>query len=167
MLCLVASRDDESMDQVGRLIGARLRRAAKDRGWTQGQVHYRANAGQEEEIISQATVSALLRGAIANPGIGTVYAVARALDLTLDQVMGMKPMPVVEVTTPPADDVSARVDHLTDQVDKLGQMMRELMVLSAEDKVEVAEALRRVATDAGQSPSAGQRQPRKGDRKSS
>lgn len=112
MLCLVADNTrEEQTEQIGRVIASRLRATAKARGWTQGQVHYQANQGQPEEIVSMATVSALLRGSINNPGIGTVLAVARAMDLTLDQVVGITPLPETTLV-PVEDDLAERVRRL-------------------------------------------------------
>lgn len=114
MLCLVADSDQEAgSDPISKIVASRLRAAAKARGWTQGQVHYQANAGQPEgdEIVSLTTVQMLLRGAYVNPSLGTVLAVARALDLTLDQVVGISPMPET-VPTPVEDDLAVRVDRL-------------------------------------------------------
>jgi transcriptional regulator with XRE-family HTH domain len=118
MLCLVADSEREAgSDPIGKIVAARLRAAAKARGWTQGQVHYQANVGQPEgeEIVSLTTVQMLLRGAYVNPSLSTVLAVARALDLTLDQVVGISPMPET-VPAPAEDDVAVRVQQLEEEL---------------------------------------------------
>lgn len=130
MLCLVASNTDEQgVEQIGRIVGSRLSRAAKARRLTAGQVHYLTNG-----VVSPATVSALLRGAISNPGIGTVMAVAGALGLSLEEVTGNAPLPEASAATPPEADVDARLERLE-------RMMRTVLGRGIADRELVAEAL--------------------------
>ncbi len=123
MLCLVADNEDQekTADPIGKIVARRLRTAQQARGWTQGQVHYQANAGLPDghEAVSLTTVQMLLRGAHTNPSLGTVLAVARALDLTLDQVVGISPMPE-SVSVPPEDDVDSRLRRIEDALAKIG-----------------------------------------------
>lgn len=144
MLCLVADREDREVeaDPIGKIIATRLRAAARARGWTQGQVHYQANVGQPkgEEIVSLTTVQMLLRGAHTNPSLSTVLAVARALDLTLDQVVGISPMPEM-VPVPVEDDVSARVASLEAELREMRQGMAKFFQAEAVQDRQDAEAI--------------------------
>lgn len=141
MLCLVAdnTREDQA-EQIGRIIGARLRAAAKARGWTQGQVHYQANRGQSDEIVSLATVSALLRGSIASPSVANTLAVARALELTLDQVVGISPMPET-APLPVEDDLSAQFSALKAEVRELRRGLAQFLETEASADRQEAEEI--------------------------
>lgn len=154
MLCLVADNTGEQAEQIGRIIGARLRAAMKARGWTQGQVHYQANRGQGEEIVSLATVSALIRGAIGSPSVANTLAVARALDLTLDQAVGISPMPET-IPRPLEDDVATRMERLENTVRTL---LETLAVREEESAEELEQGLGKPATARdGVTPSAHRR----------
>lgn len=149
MLCLVAERDESEADPIGKIIASRLRAAAKARGWTQGQVHYQANVGQPEgeEIVSLTTVQMLLRGAHTNPSLSTVLAVARALDLTLDQVVGISPMPEM-VRLPPEDDVDVRLRRIEEALGKIGVFQ----LAEAESDEQAATALEQAAAAKRRAP---------------
>lgn len=114
MLCLVADEDEERTERVGQVVGRRLRAAARALRLTQGQVFVKCNEGAlpGAEIISEATVSAVMGGRVNNPGIGTVLIIARALGLTTDQVLGISPMPET-VPEPAKDDVREQLDDLS------------------------------------------------------
>lgn len=158
MLCLVPRpTENDHLDEIGRIIGARLSRLARERGLTRGQVHYMAGG---DEIVSSATVNALLRGSIANPGIGTVLAIAKGLDLSLDQVLGLTPLPQVQAApAPPAGGLEAVVER----VDRLEKLLSQALLKTAEDRESVAEALEQ-ASDKSKPKRANGPQPKGGRR---
>jgi transcriptional regulator with XRE-family HTH domain len=74
---------------IGREIGEKLRQIAHARGLTQGQVGANAH-------VSQPTVSQLFNGGTADPPIGTVLKIAKVLGVTLDEIVGLKPLQMPE-----------------------------------------------------------------------
>lgn len=112
MLCLVADDyREEQTEKIGRVIARRLNAAAKAMRLTQGQVFVLCNQGlpPDQEIISEATVSAVMGGRVNNPGIGTVLILTQALGLSLDQAVGLTPMP--ESAPVPAEDDLAGIEE--------------------------------------------------------
>lgn len=78
-----------SRTTIGREIGENLRLIAKARGFSQGQVAI--NAG-----VSAPTISQLFNGGTVDPPIGTVLKIAKVLGVSLDELVGLKPLEIPE-----------------------------------------------------------------------
>jgi transcriptional regulator with XRE-family HTH domain len=128
---------------IGRDIGEKLARIAAAQRLTQGQVAVKAK-------LSQPTVSALFNGAIKDPPISTVLKTAQALGVTLDQIVGLTPLPAPEVVEPAQDEIPAWGRDLKRTVDTLLERL-------AADNVAVAEALEQDADIGQRKPAGGSR----------
>lgn len=103
---------------IGREIGERARLLAHRKGMTQGQVA--VNAG-----LSGPTISALFSGGTQDPPVGTVLKVARVLDVPIEQLLGLSPLP----EAPPLDESSAsdsRTAELERRFDELTRLVERL-----------------------------------------
>jgi FMN phosphatase YigB (HAD superfamily)/DNA-binding XRE family transcriptional regulator len=82
------------MDEKG--LGQRLQEARRGAGMTQQALCQHAN-------ISYSTLAKIERGAIKSPSIFTIQSIARALGVSLDELMGTHAEPQAAVLTPAAD----------------------------------------------------------------
>lgn len=104
---------------IGREIGEKLRRVAVARGMTQGQVAANAH-------VSQPTISSLFGGGTVDPPIGTVTKVCQVLGISIDELVGFKPLQIPEPAEPAdgrLESLEGRFDQLAAQVEKLSSSL--------------------------------------------
>lgn len=113
--------------RLGRQLGDRLETLRRAHNWTQGQIAYKTG-------LNKATVSQMLAGARKDPPIGTVMRFAEAFGVTLDELMGLKPLQIPEpAEAEPADRLAkleaeaAKVPQLAEQVAELASTMKEFL----------------------------------------
>lgn len=141
MLCLVANDEETGANPIGRMVSRRLKAVARQKKLTVGQVFYHMqNAVPSEELPSLKTVEAFLRGSQVKPTFDVVYAVARGLGVTLDQLMGVAPMPE-QAQIPLEDDVSSRVDQLEAELREMRLGFAQFLHGEAADDRRSAEAI--------------------------
>ena len=133
------------MPPIGRDVGEKLRLLAQQQRLTQGQVAQKAH-------LSQPTVSALFGGSIKDPPISTVLKAAQALGVTVDQVLGLTPLPMADQEPLADEDLRAQVAWLTKSV-------RQLLERGEADRLIVAAALEEEAREEQQPKREGSRRP--------
>ena len=104
---------------IGRVIGTRLRQLASSAGLSQDEI-------AEQAGRSRGTVSMLMNGNIKDPPIGTVMAVAGVFGASLDQVVGLKPLPTIRVAHPEsAEDLRRLLPRVLQRLARVERQVAE------------------------------------------
>lgn len=108
---------------VGRQLADRLEALRAAHGWTQGQLVIKTK-------LDKSTVYHLLAGGRKDPPIGTVMRFAEAFNVSLDELVGLKPLHVPEISTPESRD--DRLAALEDKVARLAEALAPALERTAD-----------------------------------
>lgn len=129
MAMMVPMAELDPNGRIGRELADRLEALRRAHKMTQGQLAYKTG-------MDKSTISQILAGARKDPPIGTVMRFAKAFDVTLDELVGLKPLLIPELPEAVEEDAArlakleaqvAQVPALAEQVANLAATMREYL----------------------------------------
>lgn len=108
----------EAPPRLGRALGERLDALRRAHGWTQGQLVIKTR-------LDKSTIYQILAGARKDPPIGTVMRFAEAFGVTLDELVGLKPLQIPEQIAPPSEG-----DRLEALENRFGSLEKQFLAVT-------------------------------------
>lgn len=129
LMPMTRHKDDQDI-ALGHQIGRNIQAILRAQGLTQGQLSYKT--GMPTSAISQ-----LVNGR-KNPSLLSIAKVATALDVSLDELAGLKPLQIPEPVapeTPENSELSSRMNTVESRLARIDDLERELLGMAKTQKL--------------------------------